>query len=339
MCNKQNPSTGDLCRTVALSVLILTISLSFLLGIMSVPVAAGCVAAACAILTLLPSADEQSHPSRGLVWIQAAAALAAPLLIRLAGGPERAPAILTLLVLGPLVVALGRHDLTLASDRDFLSMDLPGWEYLLAVSKKTFTGWTAALLALAWTGPVPALLSLSALSLLLALLLVRSVTNQSLLSTRFESGVLGKVRDMPFLRPVPAARLGINHRMMFEKICQYMETNRPYLKDSFCIEDLARAVYTNKSYLSRVINSCTGMNYPQFVNNYRVRYSVDLFRKDPRLKVAELAMMSGFHSGVTFTFAFRLFLGKTPSDWCREYRERVEEVKEPLSTSPEGERR
>ena len=40
---------------------------------------------------------------------------------------------------------------------------------------------------------------------------------------------------------------------------------------------------------------------------------------NPRLKVAELAMMSGFHSGVTFTLAFRLFLGKTPSDWCREY--------------------
>ena len=80
----------------------------------------------------------------------------------------------------------------------------------------------------------------------------------------------------------------------------------------------------DKSYLSKVINSCTGMNYPQFVNNYRVRYSMDLFRRDPRLKVSELAMMSGFHSGVTFTLASRLFLGKTPSDWCREYRERVE---------------
>ena len=324
MQKKRTPATGDLCRMVALSILVLTFFLSFFLGVLSIPVAAGNVAAACAILTLLPSADERSRSSRRLVWIQAAAAVLAPLLIRLAGGAVRAPVILTFLVLGPLVAALTRHDLALASDRDFLSVDLPGWEYLLAVGKKTFSCWISGLLALAWTGRFPALLSLCTLSFLLVVLTVRSVTNQSLLSSRFETGILKRVRDKVFLRPAPAASLGINHRMLFDRVCEYMETDRPYLKDTFSIEDLSRAVYTNKSYLSRVINTTTGMSYPRFVNNYRVRYSMDLFRKDPRLKMSELAMMSGFHSGVSFGFAFKLFLGKTPSEWCREYREQVE---------------
>ena len=323
MHKKRTPATGDLCRTVALSLPVLTFPLTFFLGLLTLPVAAAILSASCAVLSLLPSADEQSHPSRRLVWIQAGAALLAPPVSALLGG-SWIPMIHTLAVSGPLLWGVTRHGVKLAADRDFLSVDLPGWEYLLALSKKAYVCWTVALLGLAWTGIGGAVLSLAGLAFLLVLLVVRSLTNQSLLSVRYESGVLGQVRDVTFLRPSPAARLGINHRMMFEKICQYMETNRPFLKDTFSLEELSRAVYTNKSYLSKVINSCTGMNYPQFVNNYRVRYSMELFRKDPRLKVAELAMMSGFHSGVTFTLAFRLFLGKTPSDWCREYRERVE---------------
>ena len=323
MHKKRTPATGDLCRTVALSLPVLAFPLTFFLGILTLPVAAAILAAACSILSLLPSADEQSHPSRRLVWVQAGSALLMLPAAALLGG-KWIPTLQTLAVLGPLLWGQTRHGVVLAADRDFLSTDLPGWEYLLALSKKTFACWIAALLALAWTGAAGAVLSVCGLTALLVVLVVRSLTNQSLLSARYESVVLGQVRDATFLRPSPAARLGINHRMMFEKVCQYMETNRPFLKDTFSLEELSRAVYTNKSYLSKVINSCTGMNYPQFVNNYRVRYSMELFRKDPRLKVAELAMMSGFHSGVTFTLAFRLFLGKTPSDWCREYRERVE---------------
>ena len=226
--------------------------------------------------------------------------------------------------------------LGLTGKQEFLSTDLPGWEYMLALSRKTFLCIQIFLLAAAWTGTVSGgvpglvmqLLSLGGLALLLAVLLIRSVTSQSLLSSRFESGVIARIKDASFLRPSPAARLSIPSRMVFERICEYMETAQPFLDETFSLDDLARNIYTNKSYVSKVINVCTSMNFPQFLNNYRVRYAMELFRRDPKLRVTELSAMSGFHSTVTFNLAFRLFLNQTPGNWCREYRERIEREKQ-----------
>jgi len=47
---------------------------------------------------------------------------------------------------------------------------------------------------------------------------------------------------------------------------------------------------------------------------------MELFKKDTRLRVSELAMMSGFKSGVTFNLAFKLFLNQNPSEWCNAYK-------------------
>ena len=42
-------------------------------------------------------------------------------------------------------------------------------------------------------------------------------------------------------------------------------------------------------------------------------------KADPHLRMEEVSMMSGFHSTVSFNMAFRLFEGKTPTQWLEEY--------------------
>ena len=99
---------------------------------------------------------------------------------------------------------------------------------------------------------------------------------------------------------------------VYSKVLGYMETKRPYLDEKFCIDDLADAVFSNKSYLSKAINYFSGRNFRQFVNYYRVMYAVSMMKKDRHLRVVELAMMSGFHSIATFNVAFKLFMNMTP---------------------------
>ncbi len=113
-----------------------------------------------------------------------------------------------------------------------------------------------------------------------------------------------------------------NRRMgaLYKMATEYMENKRPYLDDKFSLESFSRMLFTNKVYLSRTVNVLSGRNFRQFVNHYRVRYSTDLFKQDPRLKVEELAMMSGFHTVVSYNMAFRLFMDETPSEWMRRYR-------------------
>ena len=113
------------------------------------------------------------------------------------------------------------------------------------------------------------------------------------------------------------------YKEIYERIVALFENDRMYLNSSLTINDVVKVVFTNKLYISRAISQFTGRNFCQFVNYYRVTYSVRTFRDNPDLKVAELALMSGFNSVVSFSMAFRLYMGESPSDWCRKERSRL----------------
>ena len=105
--------------------------------------------------------------------------------------------------------------------------------------------------------------------------------------------------------------------LLFSRVERYMKEKEPYLDEHLTLADMASALYTNKASLSKAINHISGKNYCQYVNKYRVDYAVSLMMKDKRLKVIEIAMMSGFHSLASFNMAFRLFRGDTPSEFMR----------------------
>lgn len=102
---------------------------------------------------------------------------------------------------------------------------------------------------------------------------------------------------------------------LFSRIEFAMEQGRPFLKPDYSLQDLTNAVYTNRAYISKTINVMTGKNFRQFVNGYRVRYAVSLLEDNPRLKVGELADMSGFNSSTTFNMAFKANMGETPGEF------------------------
>jgi AraC-like DNA-binding protein len=110
------------------------------------------------------------------------------------------------------------------------------------------------------------------------------------------------------------------YRELYERIVEYFESEKPFLDNQLTINDVVKVVFSNKVYISRAISQFTGRNFCQFVNYYRISYSVECFRADPDLKVNALAEMSGFNSVVSYNMAFRLFMNENPSDWCRKER-------------------
>lgn len=113
------------------------------------------------------------------------------------------------------------------------------------------------------------------------------------------------------------------YRELYDRILEYFEKEKPFLSSKLTVSDVARVVFSNKSYISRVISIFTGRNFCQFVNYYRITYAMDIFRADPTLKITQLAAMSGFNSVVSFNTSFRLFLDENPSDWCRKERRKL----------------
>lgn len=126
---------------------------------------------------------------------------------------------------------------------------------------------------------------------------------------------------------VDASRIDDVYKDLYERIISHFETERPYLDSKLTINDVVRSLYTNKLYISRSISQFTGRNFCQFVNYYRVMYSLECFRENPALKIHELASMSGFNSIVSYNMAFRLFMGENPSEWSRKEKSRQAKIK------------
>lgn len=104
---------------------------------------------------------------------------------------------------------------------------------------------------------------------------------------------------------------------LYQRICAQMDKSRPYLNPSLSVGDLSSLVGVNKTYLSQVINACSGKNFCQFVNSYRIQYAVHLLDEEPNLKIMEVAIMSGFHTVVSFNMAFKLLMKMTPGEYIR----------------------
>ena len=109
-------------------------------------------------------------------------------------------------------------------------------------------------------------------------------------------------------------------QMLYDRCCRYMTQRRPFLVESFSLQDLANAVYTNKGTLSKTIKRFSGRNFRQYVNYYRIMYAMDLFRNNMGLRVTELAQLSGFHTVTSFFQNFKYIMGEPPSHWCARMR-------------------
>ncbi|MGE0091613.1 MAG: helix-turn-helix domain-containing protein [Bacteroidales bacterium] len=104
------------------------------------------------------------------------------------------------------------------------------------------------------------------------------------------------------------------------RLLEYFNTEKPYLDSKLNISQVSLYLYSNKTYLSRLINESFRSNFNQFVNYYRVEEAKRLFKENTKLSIQQLCDLSGFGSSATFTMAFRIYCGTTPADWCREYK-------------------
>ena len=97
----------------------------------------------------------------------------------------------------------------------------------------------------------------------------------------------------------------------------YMRAEKPYTNPAFTIYDLARALNTNRSYVSNLINHQYGMNFSAFVSGYRVEHAKEILSQGTfatNKEALNAAMVeSGFLSEPSFYRLFKQKTGKTPS--------------------------
>lgn len=142
---------------------------------------------------------------------------------------------------------------------------------------------------------------------------------------RFAFGEFGRIldarmRDVAKTEIIEAER-GNNDdslllRELYDRLELYFIQKRPYLDSELTMADVTSALLTNRSYLSQALHDYGGMNFCRYVNRYRAKYAMELFRNDMTLKTMDLCQMSGFTSRATFTVSFKDLTTYSPRDWC-----------------------
>lgn len=110
-------------------------------------------------------------------------------------------------------------------------------------------------------------------------------------------------------------------KVLYERTVLLCEREKPFLRPTLTEDELAQMLGTNRAYLSRAICLHGQCNYCTFIKRCRVQYSMDVFVKNPSLRVKDLAALCGFNTETSFNNAFKDCVGTSPGKWCKKYRD------------------
>lgn len=102
-----------------------------------------------------------------------------------------------------------------------------------------------------------------------------------------------------------------------DKLKHFMATQKPYLEADLSLPELASQLEIPSHHLSRVINEQLGVNFFDFVNQYRVE-EVKSRINNPEfenLSLLGIAFDSGFNTKSAFNRIFKKVTGITPSEY------------------------
>ena len=102
---------------------------------------------------------------------------------------------------------------------------------------------------------------------------------------------------------------------------KHCEDKRLYLQNDLSLAQLANAIGTNRTYLSRHFAQ-QGITYNAYINGLRIRHFIRLYQEavaEQRIFTAQqLAFESGYHSYSSFSAAFKQYTGKTVTAWIHD---------------------
>lgn len=102
-----------------------------------------------------------------------------------------------------------------------------------------------------------------------------------------------------------------------KELLNFMFHEKPFLDPELTLYSLSDKLSLQPNHLSQIINSIEGMNFFDFINQYRVEEVKKnmLLAQNKHLTILGVAYESGFNSKTSFNRIFKKFVGITPSEY------------------------
>ena len=111
-----------------------------------------------------------------------------------------------------------------------------------------------------------------------------------------------------------------DNKLFFDEITKAIITNKLYLESDLTLSKLAKLFGKSNQKISEIINQYSGKNFNDFINHFRVEEAkIKLLAKENKqYTIATIAFDVGFNSLSSFNYAFKKFVGVTPSAFRNE---------------------
>lgn len=102
-------------------------------------------------------------------------------------------------------------------------------------------------------------------------------------------------------------------KKVFHQFQQLVQSEHLYRSNRISIEKIASRINSNRTYLSRAINKCTGKNFSSYMNELRIKDAIlRISDHSEKLSFEGIAFEVGFNDRKTFYSAFKKITGLSP---------------------------
>ncbi len=113
---------------------------------------------------------------------------------------------------------------------------------------------------------------------------------------------------------------GKEYPVLKTELSKYFEERSPWQNPNLNIWDISKALGSNRTYVSQLINKEFHCNFNTYVNNYRIKEAKRLLQngEHSNSSLAQIAELAGFGSTSSFVRVFKQGTGKTPVKYKEE---------------------
>lgn len=106
-------------------------------------------------------------------------------------------------------------------------------------------------------------------------------------------------------------------RLLFDRLSDFMRQEKMYAVKNLTVEDMAARLGTNRSYLSRAVNTYAGVSFNAWLNSMRIKESIKLL-SETNMPIKKVADEVGYANLTTFYNNFIKETGVPPSKFRTE---------------------
>ena len=106
-------------------------------------------------------------------------------------------------------------------------------------------------------------------------------------------------------------------RLLFDRLSDFMRQEKMYAVKNLTVEDMAARLGTNRSYLSRAVNTYAGVSFNAWLNSMRIKESIKLL-SETDMPIKKVADEVGYANLTTFYNNFIKETGAPPSKFRTE---------------------